>query len=195
MTATTLPQRTAAWTERAATSAVFLVLGIGFGAWAAALPGIKADLGLSDREISLALLALAAASTVMTLSAGWITPRLGTGRATIEQRRRYTRSERAGHRIARRERPHGQGPQPRRGGRARASSRKATAKATRHLAGVSRAIGSRRKRHKHLAFGDSMVAQPAVGMAPYKKRFQTRGRGGVRPRGVLRLGTDRQALL
>lgn len=82
MTDESLPQRTAHWNERAATSAVFLVLGMGFGAWAAALPGIKADLGLGDREISLALLALAAASTVMTLSAGWITPRLGTGRAT-----------------------------------------------------------------------------------------------------------------
>lgn len=82
MRATALPRRDATWRERAATSAVFLVLGTGFGAWAAALPGIKADLGLGDREISLALLALAAASTVMTLSAGWITPRLGTGRAT-----------------------------------------------------------------------------------------------------------------
>ncbi|MDX7954014.1 MFS transporter, partial [Lichenihabitans sp. Uapishka_5] len=82
MAITAVEPRAATWTERGATAAVFLLLGAGFGAWAAALPGIKAGLGLSDREISLALLALAAASTVSTLSAGWLTPRLGTGRAT-----------------------------------------------------------------------------------------------------------------
>ncbi len=77
-----LHRRSATWNERGATGAVFLMLGAGYGAWAVALPGIKAGLALTDREISLALLALAAASTAATLSAGWITPRLGTGRTT-----------------------------------------------------------------------------------------------------------------
>ncbi|MCW6510193.1 MFS transporter [Lichenifustis flavocetrariae] len=81
MTSATI-SRTASWNERGATSAIFLVLGMGFGAWAASLPGIKADLSLTDRDISFALLTLSLTSTAATLMAGSVAPRLGTGRAT-----------------------------------------------------------------------------------------------------------------
>ena len=51
--------RDATWRERSATFMVFMVLGLGIGIWAAALPRLKADLGLSDRDLSFALLAVA----------------------------------------------------------------------------------------------------------------------------------------
>ena len=75
--------RSASWSERGGTSAIFLVLGTAFGSWAVSLPGIKADLSLSDRDLSLALLALALGSVMATFAAGALAPRLGTGRATI----------------------------------------------------------------------------------------------------------------
>jgi fucose permease len=72
--------RQASWNERGSTTALFLVLGIGFGAWAAALPSLKANLGLTDRDISVALLSLSLGSVLATLAAGWVAPRFGTGR-------------------------------------------------------------------------------------------------------------------
>ncbi len=74
--------RAASRAERGATFAVFLVLGICIGAWAAALPALKAQLGLSDRALSLALLGGALGAVLSTIAAGVVTPRLGTGRAT-----------------------------------------------------------------------------------------------------------------
>lgn len=68
--------------ERAAIVAVFLVLGLCIGAWAAALPGIKLDLALEDRQISLALLGFAAGSILSTVVLGAVASRLGTRRAT-----------------------------------------------------------------------------------------------------------------
>ena len=74
--------RAASWTERGGTFVVFLTLGIGIGAWAAALPALKVKLGLTDQGLSLALFALAIGSVFSTMATGVIGPRFGTGRAT-----------------------------------------------------------------------------------------------------------------
>lgn len=74
--------RAASWSERGATFIVFLTLGIGIGAWAAALPALKVKLDLSNQGLSLALFALAIGSVFSTMAAGVIGPRFGTGRAT-----------------------------------------------------------------------------------------------------------------
>ena len=76
-------RRTATWSERASTSAVFLSLGICTGAWAASLPILKHGLALSDREISVALLAFACGSILSTIATGLAAPWLGTGRGTL----------------------------------------------------------------------------------------------------------------
>lgn len=68
---------------RRATLTVFFANGMGIGAWAAAIPPIKAALALSDGQLSLALLALAAGAVVFMPLSGPLTPRLGgTGRTT-----------------------------------------------------------------------------------------------------------------
>ncbi|WP_131195325.1 MFS transporter [Lichenihabitans psoromatis] len=74
--------REATWNERASTLAMFLTLGLAVGTWAAALPGLKSELGLSDRDLSFALLALAIGSVGSTIATGIIAPRFGTGRST-----------------------------------------------------------------------------------------------------------------
>ena len=84
MSISVLPRlRVATWRERGSTSAIFLSLGVCTGAWAASLPSLKQALALSDREISLALLAFALGSIVSTIATGIVAPRLGTGRATL----------------------------------------------------------------------------------------------------------------
>lgn len=75
-------QRDASWSERSATLAIFLALGLGVGAWAAAIPSLKSGLGLDAADLSLALLALAVASVVATILTGVVAPRFGTGRST-----------------------------------------------------------------------------------------------------------------
>lgn len=80
--ATTGEGRDASWAERSGTFVIFLTLGIGVGAWAAALPALKAKLDLSDQGLSLALFGLAIGSVLSTIAAGILAPRLGTGRAT-----------------------------------------------------------------------------------------------------------------
>lgn len=82
MTATTFVPPAATWAQRGTTSVLFLALGVSGGAWAAALPGIKAGLSLSDRELSIALLGVALASVLSTIAAGTLAPRIGTGRAS-----------------------------------------------------------------------------------------------------------------
>jgi MFS family permease len=68
---------------RRATLTVFFANGLGIGAWAASIPPIKLALGLSDGQLSLALLALAAGAVVFMPLSGPLTPRLGgTGRTT-----------------------------------------------------------------------------------------------------------------
>ena len=82
-TAATPDRRPVGWGARASTFLIFLVLGFCIGAWAAALPYLKAQFGMSDRGVSLALLTLAFGSVAATVGAGILTPRIGTGRATI----------------------------------------------------------------------------------------------------------------
>lgn len=82
MTSTSFDTRRATWSERGSTFTIFLALGISIGAWAAALPGLKFTLDLSDRDLSLALLAVSVGSVVATLAAGALAPRIGTGRST-----------------------------------------------------------------------------------------------------------------
>ena len=76
-----MPPRAAGWSERAALLAVFLQLGVCAGAWAAALPALKAGLALSDRALGLALLSFAAGSIASTLAMGALAARLGSRRA------------------------------------------------------------------------------------------------------------------
>ena len=82
MTSLSHPLRDARWAERAAIAAVFLQLGLFAGAWAAALPAIKAELALTDRQISLALLSFAGGSIASTVATGRLASRIGTRRAT-----------------------------------------------------------------------------------------------------------------
>ncbi|WP_376088679.1 MFS transporter [Roseomonas sp. CCTCC AB2023176] len=67
---------------RLGTTLVFLVTGIGTGAWAASLPAFQSRLGLSEGALSIALLAFAAGAVLSMPVAGLLAPRLGTGRAT-----------------------------------------------------------------------------------------------------------------
>lgn len=82
MTAASTPRR-ATWSERGATFTIFVALGFATGSWAAALPGLQVMLALSNRQLSVALLALSVGSVAATLVAGTWAPRLGTGRATL----------------------------------------------------------------------------------------------------------------
>lgn len=81
VTAIAMP-RQATWTERGATFTIFIALGVTTGAWAAALPGLQTMVALSNRQLSLALLAVSIGAVAATLVAGVWAPRLGTGRAT-----------------------------------------------------------------------------------------------------------------
>jgi len=74
--------RTASWRERAAVTAVFLMLGIGAGVWAAAIPTFKARLALSDGALALALFAQAVGAVIAMLLATALAGRFGTARAT-----------------------------------------------------------------------------------------------------------------
>ena len=79
------PDRTAArpWPQRFATLSVFLANGLGIGAWAAAIPRIKADLALSDAGLSVALLAFAAGGMMAMPLMGLFAHRLRSGPASI----------------------------------------------------------------------------------------------------------------
>ncbi|MGO9418660.1 MFS transporter [Roseiarcus sp.] len=74
--------RDVSWRERAAVTAVFLVLGIGIGAWAAAIPAFKARLGISDGQLALALFAFAAGAILAMLGAAALAGRFGPAKAT-----------------------------------------------------------------------------------------------------------------
>lgn len=70
------------WPARAATSALFLVNGVGTGAWASAIAPMQARLALSPAALSLALLAIAAGAVVTMPLSGVLAARLGgSGRA------------------------------------------------------------------------------------------------------------------
>jgi len=66
-----------------ATLAVFLANGFGMGAWAAAIPALKAHLALSDGQLSVALFSFACGAFISMPLAGWIGARVRTGRATL----------------------------------------------------------------------------------------------------------------
>ena len=68
---------------RAATSAIFFGNGFGIGTWAAQLPRFKAALGLSDSQLSLALLAFSLGAVALMPVVGWLTARLGSRRVTL----------------------------------------------------------------------------------------------------------------
>lgn len=74
--------RHAGWPERRATAAAFLASGIGIGAWAAAIPEIKSELGLSNGALSLALLGFAIGAVLAMQLAGKVAQQLGTARGT-----------------------------------------------------------------------------------------------------------------
>ena len=71
------------WPQRLGTLSVFLANGLGIGAWAAAIPRIKADLALSDAGLSFALLAFAAGGIVAMPLTGLVAHRLRSGPASI----------------------------------------------------------------------------------------------------------------
>jgi MFS family permease len=66
---------------RAAVTVVFVVHGAVFGTWAARIPAVRADLGLTDGQLGLALLALALGTFVGLPLAAWTVER-GGSRAT-----------------------------------------------------------------------------------------------------------------
>jgi Major Facilitator Superfamily len=72
-----------AWTPRLATLVVFLANGLGIGAWAAAIPRVKADLALSDAGLSVALLAFAGGAVVTMPLIGFFGHRLRSGPASV----------------------------------------------------------------------------------------------------------------
>ena len=85
MTEAVLPRNRALarpWSERLATLGVFFANGLGIGAWAAAIPRLKADLNLGDGALSLALLCFAAGAVVAMPLMGALAARIPTGRAT-----------------------------------------------------------------------------------------------------------------
>jgi MFS family permease len=67
---------------RIATVAIFFANGLGIGAWAAALPRLKAAHGLDDAQLSLVLVSFAAGAVVAMPLAGIVGSRIATGRAT-----------------------------------------------------------------------------------------------------------------
>lgn len=71
------------WPQRLGTLSVFLANGLGIGAWAAAIPRVKADLALSDAGLSFALLAFAAGGIVAMPLTGLLAHRLRSGPASI----------------------------------------------------------------------------------------------------------------
>ena len=71
------------WPDRLATLAVFFANGLGLGAWAAAIPALKARLTLSDGQLSVALFSFACGAFISMPLAGWIGSRVRTGHATL----------------------------------------------------------------------------------------------------------------
>ena len=71
------------WQDRLATLAVFFASGLGLGAWAAAIPILKARLALSDGQLSIALLSFACGAFISMPLAGRIGSRARSGRATL----------------------------------------------------------------------------------------------------------------
>ncbi|HEX6011763.1 MAG TPA: MFS transporter [Geminicoccaceae bacterium] len=67
---------------RAAVVAFFVLAGLAFSAWAVRIPDVKAELGLDDATLGLALLGTAAGSVVAMTASGWTIARFGSRRVT-----------------------------------------------------------------------------------------------------------------
>ena len=67
---------------RAAVVAYFVLAGVSFSAWAVRIPDVKAELGLDDATLGLALLGTAAGSVVAMTASGWTIARFGSRRVT-----------------------------------------------------------------------------------------------------------------
>jgi MFS family permease len=68
---------------RAAASAAFFGNGFGIGIWAAQLPRFKAELGLSDGQLSLGLLAFSIGAVALMPVVGWAVTFVGSRLATL----------------------------------------------------------------------------------------------------------------
>jgi MFS family permease len=68
--------------ERIATTAIFLVNGLGIGAWAVEVPRIKESLGLTEPSLGIALFFFALGALIAMPLAGKLAPLLGSGRST-----------------------------------------------------------------------------------------------------------------
>jgi hypothetical protein len=68
---------------RAAVVAFFVLAGLAFSAWAVRIPDIKAELGLDDATLGLALLGTAAGSVIAMTASGWTIARFGSRRVTV----------------------------------------------------------------------------------------------------------------
>ena len=72
-----------AFGPRLAATAIFLVNGVGIGAWAACIPALRQSLGLTDSALSLILLAFAGGGIVAMPAAGWLLTRITSQSGTI----------------------------------------------------------------------------------------------------------------
>ena len=77
------PIKPALQRARLATAAIFFGNGLGIGAWAAAIPGLKLNLSLSDATLSIVLLAFAAGAVVSMPLAGGLAARGGPHKLTF----------------------------------------------------------------------------------------------------------------
>jgi MFS family permease len=77
---------------RAATSALFFVNGFGIGTWAAQLPRFKAELGLSDGQLSLGLLTFALGAVALMPVMGWAITHIGSKATTLAAAFTFTAS-------------------------------------------------------------------------------------------------------
>jgi MFS family permease len=71
------------WILRAAMTSVFVSNGLAVGAWAASLPMLREQLGLSDAQLGVVLLALAGGAAVAMPASGALAARRGAGWAII----------------------------------------------------------------------------------------------------------------
>jgi predicted MFS family arabinose efflux permease len=80
MVASELVQEVLVWTlpTHLAAAAAFLVAGLVFGTWAARIPAIKTDLGLTDGQLAVALVALNGGAVVGLQAGAWVVGRLGS---------------------------------------------------------------------------------------------------------------------
>ena len=77
---------------RAGVTAIFFANGLCIGAWAVAIPEIKALFGLSDASLSMVLLAAGVGGLAAMPVAGVLPPRIGGTGRTLGSPGRYARS-------------------------------------------------------------------------------------------------------